>query len=454
MKKLLMIVGLLMILSLVVSCAPKPAQETPAPIQPTSKAGTTTEVASPKEPVTLTFMRPGLGDDAMVETEAQMGPFYEMYPWITVETIILPPPDVSTKLQTGIAGGAPPDIVMGLGIFDAIKYSDSGQFLDMTPFAEAEGFDWKNYYDPASLAYFGVNGRLECVPETSDTRTLAYNKDMFDAAGLAYPTDDWTWDDLLTAAQALTLDTNGDGQINQWGFATHTWDYQPWIWAAGGALFNDDYSEILVTDPVVESTFQFLTDLRYKYEVWPPEEVTSTFPEVGFMFAQNQLAMYPARWLPDTIFFFADLPFNWDVVMMPKNPETGLRAASKGGGCIGAFAATEHPEETYLLWKYLTSDEGVYNRSVGSNGIPALAGGPEATWPLLTEAFTKVDQPANAIAFVEMQPFTRFHEIPLANAGEIYSAINPFLDELWLGLKTIDELAPQIKEAVDPLLKK
>jgi len=436
-----------MIAAILAACTP--AETTQVPDVEAPDAG---EDVEEHEPVTLYFIRPGLGEDAQVETDAQMAAFYEMYPWITVETTILPPPEVGTKLQTSLAGGEPPNIVMAISIGDALKYANNGAFLDMTPYAEEEGFDWQNYYDAEALAYFNPSGKLQCVAETSDTRTLAYNKDMFDAAGLDYPTDDWTWDDLLAAAQALTLDTNGDGQIDQWGFATHTWDEQPWIWAAGGSLFNDDYSEILITDPVVMDTYQWLADLRFKYGVWPPQEVATTYPEIGFMFAQGALAMYPARWLPDTIFFFAPIPFNWDVVMMPKNPDTGLRVASKGGGCIGGFAGAGHPYETYLLWKYLTSDEGVYNRSVGSNGVPALPGGPAETWPLLTEAFSQVTRPPNAIAFIEMQPYTRFHEIPLENAAEIYAAMTPYLDELWLGIKTIDEIAPDIKAAVDPLL--
>ncbi len=450
MNTLRKIFGILVVTAILAACTPAETTQVPEVTDGTSPA--TEEVTQEREPVTLYFIRPGLGEDAQIETDAQMEAFYEMYPWITVETTILPPPEVSTKLQTSLAGGEPPNVVMAISIGDALKYANNGAFLDMTPYAEEEGFDWQNYYDPVALDYFNPGGKLQCVAETSDTRTLAYNKDMFDAAGLTYPTDDWTWDDLLAAAQALTLDTNGDGQIDQWGFATHNWDEQPWIWAAGGSLFSEDYSEILITDPVVMDTYQWLADLRFKYGVWPPQEVATTYPEIGFMFAQGALAMYPARWLPDTIFFFAPIPFNWDVVMMPKNPDTGLRVASKGGGCIGGFAGAEHPYETYLLWKYLTSDEGVYNRSVGASGVPALPGGPAETWPLLTEAFGMVTKPANAIAFMEMQPFTRFHELPLENAPEVYAAMTPFLDELWLGLKTIDEIAPQIKAAVDPLL--
>lgn len=451
MKTFWKLLGLLVVAAILVSCAPPSPTEAPEIPDATAEV---TDVVAPEEhdPVTLYFLRPGFGADAQVETDAQMAAFYEQYPWITVETTILPPPEVATKLQTSLAGGEPPDIVMAISIGDAIRYANNGALMDMAPYAEDDGFDWQNYYDADTLAYFNPGGGLTCISETSDTRTLAYNKDMFDVAGLAYPTDDWTWDDLQTAAQALTVDLDGDGQTDQWGFGTHTWDYQPWIWAAGAELFNEDYSEIYIDDPVVMETFQWLVDLRFKYNVWPPEEVTTTYPEIGFMFAQGKLAMYTARWIPDTAFFFAGIPFNWDVVMLPKHPVTGLRAASKGGGCIGGFAATEHPYETYLLWKFLTSDEGVYARSVGSSGIPAMPGGPAETWPLLTASFSDVSVPANAVAFIDMVPFTRFHEIPLENAAEIYATMGPFFDELWLGMKSVVEVAPEIKAAVEPLL--
>lgn len=458
MCKKMRLISLLLIIVILAACTPTQTEtdvDSPdvAEEEQTSEEVAESEDVEEKEPVVVTFMRPGFGDDALMEVEAQLAPFYEMYPYITVETQILPPPEVGTKLQTSLAGGAPPDIVQGISVGDAYKFSDSGQFLDLTPLAEADGFDWQNYFDTANIEFYNKNGRLECIAESSDTRTLAYNKTMFDAAGLDYPTDDWTWDDLLEAAKALTIDTDGDGQIDQWGFATHTWDFQPWIWAAGGSLFNEDYSEILITDPVVKETMQFLVDLQYEHGVWPPQEVSATFPEIGFMFAQNQLAMYTARWIPDTVFFFAGIEeFEWDVVMMPMHPETGLRAAGKGGGCIGAFAATEHPEETYLVWKWMTSDEGVYARSVGSNGIPMLPGGSPEVWTMSSEAFNTVESPSNAAAFVQMLPYTRFSDLPLANAAEINAAMGPYMDELWLGIKTVEEVAPLIKEAVDPLL--
>ena len=456
MYKYLKVLSILAVIAMLASCAPaKTAEPPPATqpaVQPTQVQPTTPPAA--KESVTISFMRPGLGDDALKEVQAQMKPFNEKYPWITVEPLIVAPPDLATKLQTAIAGGAPPDIVQGISAGDAIKYETNGQLLDLAPYAAKDGFDWKTYYNQEGLNVFNQKDTLQCVMESSDSTTLAYNKDMFDAAGVAYPNDNWTWDDMLAAAQKLTKDTNGDGKTDQWGLAIITWDYQPWIWAAGGSFFNSDFSQTQITDPVVTDTLQWLADLRFKYKVSPTEDVRKAFPEVGFMFQQGQIAMYTTRWIPDVAFFFPPIKFNWDVAVLPKNPKTGNRVAGFGGGCIGVFKATKHPEEAYLVWKWMTGDDGVYARSVSNTGTPMMPGGPADKWPKLAAAFKQVKTPANAKAFIDMLPFTRLTELPVVTRNEVYATMDPILDDLWLGNKTAAEVAPLVKAAVDPLLKK
>ncbi len=82
------------------------------------------------------------------------------------------------------------------------------------------------------------------------TTVLYYNKDMFDKAQLAYPNDKWTWDDFLSAAKKLTLDTNGDGKTDQWGF----WFFgryahiEPWLYQNDGDILNKDKTQFAVNE--------------------------------------------------------------------------------------------------------------------------------------------------------------------------------------------------------------
>src|SRR5260370_16434863 len=83
---------------------------------------------------------------------------------------------------------------------------------------------------------------LHALPKGYTPLVLAYNKPLVDRAGIPYPTDDWTWDDFLRVARALTRDPRGDGAIDEWGSG---FDWRPsvwlaWIWAGGGDVLCAD----------------------------------------------------------------------------------------------------------------------------------------------------------------------------------------------------------------------
>jgi len=75
---------------------------------------------------------------------------------------------------------------------------------DLTPYIEKTKFDLADYW-PGALESTSFDGKVYGLPRDSGVEVLYYNKDDFDKAGLKYPTDDWTWDDLRKAAEALTL---------------------------------------------------------------------------------------------------------------------------------------------------------------------------------------------------------------------------------------------------------
>ncbi len=84
---------------------------------------------------------------------------------------------------------------------------------------------------------------LFSVRGLQDGAILYYNKDLFDDAGIDYPTDDWTWDDLEAAALAMTKDVDGEHQYG-FGMATNN-TIQMWpimIWAGGGDFIVDGAS--------------------------------------------------------------------------------------------------------------------------------------------------------------------------------------------------------------------
>ena len=80
------------------------------------------------------------------------------------------------------------------------------------------------------------------MPFNISNPVLFYNKKMFDDAGVAYPTNDWTWDDLRTAAKKLTdasQRTYGLG-FSVSGSEDTTWHLWPLLWQKGGKILSDD----------------------------------------------------------------------------------------------------------------------------------------------------------------------------------------------------------------------
>ena len=94
-------------------------------------------------------------------------------------------------------------------------------------------------------------------------------------AGLQFPAEDWTRDDFLKYAQALTSGSKYGYAFDNSGVFVSA---MPWIYANGGSIVSDDFCKPTVTDPKVEDALQFMHDLIYKYKVAPaPTSLNTLF---------------------------------------------------------------------------------------------------------------------------------------------------------------------------------
>jgi len=138
------------------------------------------------------------------------------------------------RILTSMAAGTPPAVFLLDGI-DVPAFVSRGVLLDLAPFAARLGLDLERF-NPVVRRGFERNGGLFAIPKGYTPMVLAYNKDLFDRAGIPYPTGDWTWDEYLDVVRRLTRDTDGDGEIDQWGayFDRRVFLWIPWIWSGGG----------------------------------------------------------------------------------------------------------------------------------------------------------------------------------------------------------------------------
>ena len=80
--------------------------------------------------------------------------------------------------------------------------------VNLAPFIKEVNFNPADYF-PAAWSGCLYPGRVFGLPCYWGENAIAYNKNLFDKAKIAYPEDDWSWDEFLKIAQELTLEKAG-----------------------------------------------------------------------------------------------------------------------------------------------------------------------------------------------------------------------------------------------------
>ena len=156
--------------------------------------------ASSNEPVTISMMM--WGDPAELEVWNKIvTDFHQAKPNITVKVEVSDWDSYWTKLKTLLSAGTPPDVfAMDAPLY--LDYQSRGVLLNLQPYLDKNTDMLKGVYPQTLEAYKTPDG-MYGLPRDFQTIVLFYNKDMFDAAGVAYPTADWTYDDLRAAAKGF-----------------------------------------------------------------------------------------------------------------------------------------------------------------------------------------------------------------------------------------------------------
>jgi len=153
---------------------------------------------------------------------------------IQVESTIVPYDQYFTKLNTALPSANGPD-VFWLNLTYGLEYYPGNLVQEISSYIQRDKIDMSKF--PKSLVdMYSLNGKIYGLPKDYDTIALFYNKAIFDAKNVPYPTDNWTWKDLRSAAEKLT-DSKTYGFIA--GPDTQTM-LDSWILSNGGTLMSPD----------------------------------------------------------------------------------------------------------------------------------------------------------------------------------------------------------------------
>jgi multiple sugar transport system substrate-binding protein len=376
------------------------------------------------------------GDPAELTNQiALVDAFMATHPDIHVNVTVSDWDTYWDKLQTGLAGGAAPDVFAMDGPLYP-DYQSRGVLLDLAPYIERDAFDLTTLAD-AGVAHFTTPDGQYGLPRDLNVVALYYNRAMFDAAGIAYPDDTWTWDTLVEAGKQLTVDQDGDGLPEQWGFYTETTDMENYwsslVWQAGGEIISEDRAQTLLGSDEAVLGLQQLQDLIYTHRIMPTPDL---FVEIGDAFEQGQAAMESnGSWLVPT-----HLAAGIDLGIAPLPAGPAGQATSINPTGLVVAASTDAPDAAWELVKYIVGPDAQTQLMQLKAAVPvdkSVLAGPYST------AFPGSDVFAASIEFAHLKPsFRGYSEWTTVLQNEI--DVNMFNAPNKTAREAIDTVLPKL----------
>jgi multiple sugar transport system substrate-binding protein len=402
--------------------------------------------AAPKEEEVVTLKLMYWGD--VISTQEVMSndlipAFEKEHPNIKIEFESLPWGDYWTKIGALAASDDLPDMYSN-SVAYIWDHANKGMAANLQSMFDQDLNEDDYYMELATICrYPYTDGDLYAFPFRWVVGTLFYNKDLFDEAGVDYPTEDWTYDDVLEAAKKLTKDTDGDGDIDQWGFLALN-DHvalDAVIKSNGGQVLNDEYNKCMLEEPAALESIQWTVDLIHVHGVSPSPDVAAGFEEG--IFASGKVAMMSGgSYLSDD---FPGAEFDWDVTMQPKGKVT--RVVYGGPDSLSISKNSPYKEEAWEFLKFLISKERQSRGDlIGLGSLPILKGVYETA---LADA---EGLPEHATAFAHSGPYVKGADFGSQWMEWRVTIMNSELQLALLGERSVEESAAAACKAIDEVL--
>lgn len=428
-KIISVVLASLMVTTMFAGCGTKSGQSNQSGSAATTK---------PAEPITI---KVSCWDKAtMPEFKTAIDAFTAKNSNIKVDIIDKPSAEYTNNLSVMLNGGSDLDAFWIKDADTMLSIQKKGQLTDLSDYIKKNNVDLNIYNGLAKNMQF--DGKTYGLPFRSDYYVLFYNKNLFDAAKVAYPTNDMTWEDFEALAKKLT---SGSGADKKYGALIHTWQACVENWGV-----QDGQHTILDTS----TGYDFF---KPYYEMALRMQKDGTIPDYASLksgnihysspFMKGDVAMLPmGTWFMSTLIqktTSGENKANWAVATLP-HPK-GVKAGNTVGSVTPLVInqASSKKDAAWEFVKFATGDEGATALSkIGS--IPAL------TNASITANIAAVKgMPANLTDALKVTNISL--DRPIApKVVEVNKMLGEQHDLIMLGEKTIDqglaEMAKQSKE--------
>jgi len=326
------------------------------------------------------------------------------------------------KLTVQVSSNTLADLVQIAGDFGGAYFKDN-LFAPLDSYIEKDGL--QDAWVDSLMSGLSYNGSVYAAPTTFYSGFIFYNKTMFEENNVPLPTNDWTEEDFLSAANALT---KGEGADKVFGVDFSSW----WSYSLARNLYDGykawdwDTGKMTADTKGYRDGVQFITDLYQVHKVSPTPTMAA---DIGGTFETGKYAMtIGASW--DMAGFNTAIGdnFEWDIVTFPTNSTYGQWRSPLWTTAIGMSADTPYKDEAWEYIKYMSAQEKVQGE-MEIIGLPSLKASSEDSefintipegWKEFNKSvfFEALDYAVDGVVLNEIQDEILKYELELLFAGQ------------------------------------
>lgn len=374
--------------------------------------------------------------------------FMEEHPHIELDVVYNTWADHNNVVPTWAAASQLPDLIYVHGS-RGFPWAFEGITVPLDEYANNdEEFNIEGVWEEA-LRLYRFQGEQHGIPYDHGPMLVGYNKDIFDAAGMNYPGEGWTMDDLRQCALDLTT---MEGDTPQWGYSgscpsLSSTSTPSTLGGWGALLLNDDENQLMVDTAEAREAIQFWYDIIHEDKSAPTPAESQAFEQSPFLSGRVGMENVPS-WSTPNLTAYAE--FAWDVAPWPIGPVAQVTGSFGSGFSITKDSTVPDAGWAYLR-KYLSKEGMEFMWGSSGRGSPARKAAyqswmdsenaPEHAQFYLEalENYAITARPYNTLGAAELNDLCN-REVALLKSGEkdvdtvldtIISEGQPILDEAW-----------------------
>jgi multiple sugar transport system substrate-binding protein len=297
--------------------------------------------------------------------------FQKAHPERKIDHVVLPTADSvwDQRSAAAYAAGNAADVMQMSPDYYGLM---TRYFEDLNPYVKRDNIDLKAVITDGMIKdYYRPNGKLEAMPLLANCFVFVYNMDLFDKAGVPYPTDNWTWTDFANMAPKFV---SGTGVNHVYFFVNHWVNPNFATICMGGKPYTDDFKTLLINSPEVTAGLDLFSRLVKTGAL--PDDVSARVLPKEVLFVSNRAAIFPAGGFEiATLTEQIGKSFRWGVVLPPKDPagkNTNITFAT--GYAMNAAAKNKEAAWQFLKEStFLNDDMARQTMKVGMPGNKKIA---------------------------------------------------------------------------------